>query len=219
MWTFRFIQNILQDSSHLYTWSSTLTTQAAFRMLAALSIQNHCFSNKNPACKYRGRLFYSKGAFLLLARTLLVSIVAFSVAGHMAQMITSDLLKHYKWTSLTLPGILTLISFPLSGWLADAKYGNQKINRLGLVLLAVSTVLHCLFILIKGALVQYKDAGDDARSVLPFCTIFHISDWSMHVYSHNCTVWLRPNARSFCRKHHQFYCLASVQPLSWLLDQ
>ena len=153
------------DSSCLCT--SALTTLSVSRMLAASSFLNCCNSNQNPACKYRVRLFYSKGALLLLVRTLLFSIVGFSATDLMSEMITRDFLKHYKWTCLTLPVVLTLISFPLSGWLADAKYGNQKINRLGSVLLAISTVLYCLFIVIESLLFQNKDAA----TVLNLCCL------------------------------------------------
>ena len=38
---------------------------------------------------------------------------------------------------------------PLSGWLADAKFGNYKVFRAGAVLLFISTVINCLLLIVE----------------------------------------------------------------------
>ena len=53
---------------------------------------------------------------------------------------------------LSIPVVLALVAAPLSGWLADAKFGNYKVFRFGAVLLFISTVINC-FLLIMEALV------------------------------------------------------------------
>ncbi len=39
--------------------------------------------------------------------------------------------------------------FPIAGWLADVQYGNFKVFRFGVLLLFVSTVMTCIFLIIK----------------------------------------------------------------------
>ena len=101
-------------------------------------------------CKYRVRWFSSKRAFLVLLWTLLVAIHC-SILVHIVIVEyhqTYDLSVTSKW-SLSVPAILTLVSAPLSGWLADAKFGNYKVFRVGAVLLFISAVMLCLFLIIK----------------------------------------------------------------------
>ena len=38
---------------------------------------------------------------------------------------------------------------PLSGWLADAKFGNYKVFRFGVVLLFIFTVMNCLLLILE----------------------------------------------------------------------
>ena len=45
--------------------------------------------------------------------------------------------------------IPVVVSAPLSGWLADAKFGNYKVFRVGAVLLFVVTVMNCLFLILE----------------------------------------------------------------------
>ena len=87
-------------------------------------------------CKYRVRWFSSKGAFLVLLWTLLVFIVCCSFYGQMSDLVDySDF--PVSWLHLCLL-FVALLSAPLSGWLADAKFGNYKVFRAGAVLLFIS---------------------------------------------------------------------------------
>ena len=45
--------------------------------------------------------------------------------------------------------MVALISAPLSGWLADTKFGNYKMFKFGAVLLFVSTVMNCLLLILN----------------------------------------------------------------------
>ena len=80
-------------------------------------------------CKCRVRYFSSKGAYLVLLWTLLISIVSNALYFSIADNLPSAAVN-YKW----LWSILVLVSAPLSGWLADAKFGNYKMFRFGAVL-------------------------------------------------------------------------------------
>ena len=53
-----------------------------------------------------------------------------------------------SWLSLILVSTIFLIA-PLSGWLADAKFGNYKVFMAGVVLLFSSTALNCLLFIIE----------------------------------------------------------------------
>ena len=54
-----------------------------------------------------------------------------------------------KWISTISFLLLVTVSTPLSGWLADAKYGNYKVFRVGAVLVFISTVILCLFMILE----------------------------------------------------------------------
>ena len=100
-------------------------------------------------CKYRVRWFSSKGAGLVLLWNTLNSIVFCSLYYFIVENVhLNDTYKHLKWL-LTIPVVLGFLSAPLSGWLADAKFGNYKVFRAGTVLLFMSTVLNCLFLILE----------------------------------------------------------------------
>ena len=48
-----------------------------------------------------------------------------------------------------IPILVTFVSAPLSGWLADAKFGNYKVFRAGAVLLFVHAVMTCLLLILR----------------------------------------------------------------------
>ena len=94
-------------------------------------------------CKYRVRWFSSKGACLILLWTLLIFIVCTSFY-YSAISFYSPL----RWLVI-IPALVAFLSAPLFGWLADAKFGNYKVFRAGTVLLFISTVLNCLFLILE----------------------------------------------------------------------
>ena len=89
------------------------------------------------------RWFSSKGAFLVLLWTLLV-VISCSVLVQTARypLVPTDWL-------FAIPITFAFASAPLSGWLADAKFGNYKVFRVGVVLLFISAVIHCLFLILE----------------------------------------------------------------------
>ena len=97
-------------------------------------------------CKYRVRWFSSKGAFLVLLWILLLStalnLIVKTVELHRHSLV---LLAQY----FLGPIIFAFVCAPLSGWLADAKLGNYKVFRVGVVLLFISAVMNCLFLILE----------------------------------------------------------------------
>ena len=104
-------------------------------------------------CKYRLRWLSSKGAFLVLVWTLLITVacVSFvrSLDEHMMR-IQRIIVPHdsLNWLRL-IPLSTTFLLAPLSGWLADAKFGNYRVFMAGAVLLFSSTVLNSLLFIIE----------------------------------------------------------------------
>ena len=93
-------------------------------------------SRKCCKIKYRVRYFYSKGAFLVLFWTTLVStaIVEFDYPF----WITSHNIATYF--RMVFAGIALFTCFPLVGWLADAKFGNFKTFKIGAIVLFLATL-------------------------------------------------------------------------------
>ena len=93
------------------------------------------------------RRFSSKRALLVLLWTLLV------VVGCIFPAQIIDFSTHHgasvPLTLLIFLFVLVVVSAPLSGWLADAKFGNYKVFRVGAVLLFISTVMNCLLLILE----------------------------------------------------------------------
>ena len=102
-------------------------------------------------CKYKVRWFSSKGAFLVLLWTLLLGI-AFSLL--VQTVILSKDTSTLSTLYLLTPVIFAFVSAPLSGWLADAKHGNYKVFRFGVVLLFISAVINCLFLILEALVLE-----------------------------------------------------------------
>ena len=94
-------------------------------------------------CKYRVRKFSSKGAFLVLSWTMLISMVCTSVVN---SLISIRQIPQFYFTQTFLYVFgAALVFIPLCGWLADAKFGNYKTFQAGTILLFIATVMYCLF--------------------------------------------------------------------------
>ena len=93
------------------------------------------------------RYFSSKGAYLVLLWTLLVSIVVYALYILVSDNVPPALMK-IEWL-VSIPVVVALVAAPLSGWLADAKFGNYKVFRFGAVLLFISTVINCLLLILE----------------------------------------------------------------------
>ena len=79
--------------------------------------------------------------------TLLVSITC-SLVPYFGNYVLADLSGPINWL-VSIPITLILVSAPLSGWLADAKFGNYKVFRVGAVVLFICTVMNCLFMILE----------------------------------------------------------------------
>ena len=102
--------------------------------------------------KYRVRYFSSKGAYLVLLWTLLVSIVVCGLYYSLGYDLPLSLIQR-KWLFST-PLVMVFMSAPLSGWLADAKFGNYRLFRFGVVLLFIFTVINCLLLILEALVWQ-----------------------------------------------------------------
>ena len=87
--------------------------------------------------KYRVRYFYSKGAFLVLLWTILISATILPSFGILYNYY--ELKNNNKYCYLLL--LLLYVSVPLAGWLADRKFGNYKVFRSGSVLIFLATIV------------------------------------------------------------------------------
>ena len=103
-------------------------------------------------CKYKIRYFSSKGAYLVLLWTLLTAFVEFSLYSSLTDIqVTLPIVKQANWL-ISVPIAVALFSIPLTGWLADARFGNYRVFRAGTVILFISTVVNCLLLLLESQL-------------------------------------------------------------------
>ena len=90
--------------------------------------------------RYRLRFFYSKGAFLVLLWISLESLASWSLYRSYILLYSG---LHPGWFSqiAILPLVPFLAFAPLTGWLADSKFGNFKAFKFGAVLLLLSVLI------------------------------------------------------------------------------
>ena len=125
-------------------------------------------------CKYRVRWFSSKGAFLVLLWTVLIFIVCTSYDSYGELVNNKNYSFSLKWLFIVLKVkvvalvALFFVSAPLSGWLADAKFGNYKIFRVGAVLLFIARVINCLLLILE-ELVWESDVLKEIQLYLGVC--------------------------------------------------
>ena len=101
------------------------------------------------------KLLITKAAALVLLWTLCLSTALWSV-NELVVPLSSGLIKTKKDGNITftllveLPAVLlVLVAFPLSGWLADSRFGNLKVFRAGCVLMFLASVLLCMCTLVE----------------------------------------------------------------------
>ena len=108
-------------------------------------------SRKCCKIKYRVRYFYSKGAFLVLLWTSLISATVLPFNDNLASgfneeaFIVRDYTNSKYWYILL---VLLFVSIPLAGWLADRKFGNYKVFKAGSVLLFLAAIVRSTPILL-----------------------------------------------------------------------
>ena len=98
--------------------------------------------------KYRVRWISSKRALLVLLWTLLVVVGCILPTQSIVIRIRHEASVHLLLLLAVLL-VLVAVSAPLSGWLADAKFGNYKVFIVGAVLLFISTVMNCLLLILE----------------------------------------------------------------------
>ena len=94
-------------------------------------------SRKCCKIKYRVRYFYSKGAFLVLLWTTLLSVNLDQFCKNILSSFHNNRISNYGLF------LLVPLSFciPLAGWLADAKFGNYKVFKVGSALSFLAATL------------------------------------------------------------------------------
>ena len=70
-------------------------------------------------------------------------------------MIRNIVPQQTNWL-VSIPIVVAFVAAPLSGWLADAKFGNYKVFRFGAVLLFISTVMNCLLLILEAFVLEYN---------------------------------------------------------------
>ena len=96
-------------------------------------------SGKRKRFNYKVRWFYSKGAFLVLLWTALISATLWSYVADLGQNFAIR-----KYLKLIVISSLTFFAIPFLGWLADAKFGNYRIFKLNCFFLQVTMIVNCI---------------------------------------------------------------------------
>ena len=100
---------------------------------------------------YFVRWFSSKGDILVLLWTLLNLVACmflYQVVLSVAQAV-DDSSNLSPLLFLIIPLTVSMMSAPLSAWLADAKFGNYKVFKFSSVLLLISAVMNCLLLILE----------------------------------------------------------------------
>ena len=115
----------------------------------------------NP--RYRFRKVPSKGGILVLAWVLFVNAAFGSLGDHKQFRVliinsVNGYSDPYQYIRFVLPILVWFIFALISGWLTDARWGNYKTAKLGMVLLFIATLLECLTEIILNGLLQMSDS-------------------------------------------------------------
>ncbi len=114
-------------------------------------------------CKYQVRWFYSKGAFLILLWTTLISALLGFYVTSLGQTILLGIFEKNDLPIVFIaPPFLTFLAIPFLGWLADAKLGNYRVFKLNCFLLLIGTIfcsIHTLYFpMLNSVALRYTDA-------------------------------------------------------------
>ena len=83
----------------------------------------------------------------MLLWSLLIVLSYSSLAYLMLDSIARNVPVPLKWSFIVSCLLSTIVSAPLLGWLADAKFGNYIVFKIGAVLLFISAVMNCSFLI------------------------------------------------------------------------
>ena len=106
--------------------------------------------NNEKCYTWKMRWFYSKGAYLVLTWVLLATLTFFIIVGNLYSRLLLMSAGNLLTSALVniLPLCSIVITAPLSGWMADAKFGNLKVHKLGNFILFLSSLFMCLITLV-----------------------------------------------------------------------
>ena len=117
----------------------------------------------------------TKAAALVLLWTLCFSIALWSDALLIFHLYTEGLSKNQRTTAdillMVLPSLILLPALPLSGWLADSRFGNFKVFRAGCVLMFLGSVLLCVCTLVVKNLQVPVVSGKLLVSISLLCSL------------------------------------------------
>ena len=116
--------------------------------------QPHLEQSSRKCCKikYRVRYFYSKGAFLVLLWTTLISATVLPFDGDLITGFNREAFSVQNYNSRKywyLLLVLLYVSIPLAGWLADRKFGNYTVFKAGSVLLFLAATVRSTQIILR----------------------------------------------------------------------
>ena len=83
----------------------------------------------------------------MLLWSLLIVFSCTSLAYLLLDSIARKVPVSLKWSFTVSCSLSTIVSAPLLGWLADAKFGNYKVFKIGAILLFISAVMICSFLI------------------------------------------------------------------------
>ena len=146
------------QAENVHKICSAQNTSAEEKTLADNHVTMKQPSRKCCKMNYRVRYFYSKGAFLVILWTALVSAAMAQLSSGPNEMHSFVVTSIY----LTCAFILVFICTPLIGWLADAKFGNLKVFKVGLILIFVSATVGRIG---KEIITEYQSIPKDASEV------------------------------------------------------
>ena len=95
-------------------------------------------------CRYQARCFSSKGAFLILLWTLFVSTAHWALDINYLYFLPTFRGDSFLPVLYILPHLPWVLSALLSGYLADAHYGNYRVTRAGIFLFFLAVILFCV---------------------------------------------------------------------------
>ena len=122
-----------------------LNNYTSLRLPVTLNVERvRCVNN------IKMKLLITKAAALVLLWTLCLCTALWSV-NELVHPLYKRLvpIKNITYLILAPPTVLVLIALPLSGWLADSRFGNFKVFRAGCVLMFLGSVLLCVCCLVE----------------------------------------------------------------------
>ena len=157
------------------------------------------------------RWFYSKGAFLVLLWTTLVSAAVRSYWTILGERILLNGIElggiNSSRVFIALP-FLVYITIPLLGWLADAKLGNYRVFKFSCFFLLIALTIMCINIILNHMLnsivLQYASVVIAVLACLASAAV--------------CFMTALSNARCFIHQYFKFHQLVCVFTRSWVLD-